>query len=188
MKADLCTWTKNGAKTLIPVLKRIDDVIPIEEVREKIAVDDSSVDSTVKILKEFNWKVYPNRSGFINGGTTEALRHVRSKFFVFVEQDVLLCRNWWDIIPKNMEDKTVAVSQGVEISTNRAERGIDKYNFKKIRQMPLEKGRDCGKPLEITFIVQKLLEIWASLKIQSPLRCFIGKLLPMALNRLRTLM
>ena len=90
MKVDLCTWTKNGSKTLIPVLKRIDRVIPAEEVGEKIAVDDSSVDSTVKILKEFNWKVYPNRRGFINGGTTEALSHVRSKFFVSVEQDVLL--------------------------------------------------------------------------------------------------
>jgi glycosyltransferase involved in cell wall biosynthesis len=147
MKVDLCTWTKNGAKTLIPVLKRIDDAIPAEEVGEKIAVDDSSVDSTVKILKEFNWQVYPNRSGFINGGTTEALRHVRSKFFVSVEQDVLLCRNWWDIVPKNMEDKTVAVAQGIEISTNRAERGIEKYNLKKIRQMPLEKRSTLWKTI-----------------------------------------
>jgi hypothetical protein len=138
MKVDLCTWTKNGSKTLVPVLKRIDSVIPREEVGAKIAVDDSSVDDTVKILKDFNWKVYPNRSGFINGGTAEALRHVRSKFFVSFEQDVLLGRNWWDIVPKNMDDETVAVAQGVEISTNKAERGIDKYHIKKLRKMPLE--------------------------------------------------
>lgn len=160
MKVDLCTWTKNGAKTLIPVLKRIDDVIPIEEIGEKIAVDDSSVDSTVKILKEFNWKVYPNHKGFINGGTMEALHRVRSKFFVSVEQDVLLCRNWWDIVPKNMDDKTVAVAQGVEISTNRAERGIDKYNIKRIKQMPLEKRamlwKTIGNNIYRSEIIRKL--------------------------------
>jgi hypothetical protein len=160
MKVDLCTWTKNGAKTLIPVLKRIDDVIPSEEVEQKIAVDDSSVDSTVKILKDFNWKVYPNRSGFINGGTTEALRHVRSKFFVSVEQDVLLGRNWWDIVPQNMDDETVAVAQGVEISTNRAERGIDKYHLKKLRKMPLEKRamlwKTIGNNIYRSEIIRKL--------------------------------
>jgi hypothetical protein len=37
VKVDLYTWTKNGAKTLIPVLKMIDRVIPIEEVEGKIA-------------------------------------------------------------------------------------------------------------------------------------------------------
>jgi hypothetical protein len=147
MKVDLCTWTKNGSKTLIPVLKRIDRVIPAEEVGEKIAVDDSSVDSTVKILKEFNWKVYPNRRGFINGGTTEALSHVRSKFFVSVEQDVLLCSNWWDIVPKHMVDKTVAVAQGVEISTNSAERGIEKLILKKVKQIPLEKRASLWKTI-----------------------------------------
>jgi len=138
MKVDLCTWTKNGAKMLIPVLERIEHVIPFEEVGEKIAVDDSSVDSTVKILKEFNWKVYPNRRGFINGGTKEALRHVKAEFFISVEQDVLLCTKWWDIVPKHMNDEIVAVAQGIEISTNRAERGFERLQLKKLRQTRLE--------------------------------------------------
>lgn len=147
MKVDLCTWTKNGAKTLIPVLERIDDVVPSEKLGEKIAVDDSSRDATVKILKDFNWKVYPNRSGFINGGTAEALHHVRSKFFISIEQDVLLARNWWNIVPKNMNDEKVAVAQGVEISTNRAERGIDQYHLKRLKQMPLEKRAELWKTI-----------------------------------------
>jgi hypothetical protein len=138
MKVDLCTWTKNGAKTLVPVLERIERVIPFEEVGEKIAVDDSSVDSTVKILKEFNWEVYPNREGFINGGTKEALRHVKAEFFVSVEQDVLLCPEWWDIVPKNMNDEAVAVAQGVEISTNRAEGALQKLAIEKLRRARLE--------------------------------------------------
>lgn len=81
MKIDLCTWTKNGEKTLPYVLKRIDEVIPHEEVNRKIAVDDSSTDNTKAILKGFNWVIYPNREGFICGGTREALRHVETDFF-----------------------------------------------------------------------------------------------------------
>jgi hypothetical protein len=138
MKVDLCTWTKNGAKTLIPVLKMIEYVIPREEVADKIAVDDSSIDNTVAILKEFNWKVYPNPKGFIYGGTAEAFSHVHAEFFVSVEQDVLLGSNWWEIVSKHMEDSTVAVAQGIEMSTNRAERGIQNLILKELRQVRLE--------------------------------------------------
>lgn len=147
MKVDLCTWTKNGAKTLIPVLKRIECVIPFEEVGEKIAVDDSSVDSTVKILKQFNWKVYPNYRGFINGGTKEALRHVKAEFFISVEQDVLLCTEWWDTVVKHMENEMVAVAQGIELSTNRAERGIEKLILKRLKQIPLEERSKTWKSI-----------------------------------------
>ena len=147
MKVDLCTWTKNGAKTLIPVLEMIEHVIPHEEVADKIAVDDSSIDNTVAILKEFNWKVYPNPRGFINGGTTEALSHVQAEFFVSVEQDVLLCSNWWDIVVKHMEDSTVAVAQGIEMSTNRAERGIEKLILKRLRQVRLEERSKTWKSI-----------------------------------------
>jgi hypothetical protein len=145
MKVDLCTWTKNGAKTLVPVLKMMDHVIPHEEVADKIAVDDSSIDDTVAILKEFNWKVYSNRRGFVNGGTAEALSHVKSEFFVSVEQDVLFCSNWWDIVARHMEDETVAVAQGIEMSTNRAERGIEKLMLKRIRQVGLEERSKTWK-------------------------------------------
>jgi hypothetical protein len=147
MKVDLCTWTKNGAKTLIPVLKTIEHVILREEVADKIAVDDSSIDNTVAILKEFNWKVYPNRKGFINGGTTEAFSHVQSEFFVSVEQDVLLGGNWWNIVSKHMEDSAVAVAQGIEMSTNRAERGIQNLVLKGLRQVRLEERSKAWKSI-----------------------------------------
>lgn len=127
MKVDVCIWTKNGEKTLPAVLNRIDQVIP--NIGRKIAVDDGSIDNTLNILRRFGWKVYPNTEGFINGGTKEALRHVRSKWFISVEQDVLLSPNWWHIISKYLSDKNVAVAQGIERSTCRAEYAFEKLSL-----------------------------------------------------------
>lgn len=52
---------KNGEKFLPKVLKRIDEVIPIEFVSERIMVDDHSKDNTEKVAKDFGWMVYRNR-------------------------------------------------------------------------------------------------------------------------------
>jgi len=138
MKVDLCMWAKNGALFLPHVLKRIDEVIPGECVNQKIFVDDSSVDDSVRIAKCFNWDVYPNHEGWISGGTKEALSHVETEFFVSIEQDVLLAKNWWPTILKYMEDKKVAVAQGIRFSTNAAYRAFEKYNLKKVNELSFE--------------------------------------------------
>jgi len=160
MKVDLCTWTKNGAKTLLPVLERVEEVIPHEEVGKKIAADDSSTDNTVEILKEFNWEVYPNYEGFINGGTNEALKHVETEFFISIEQDVLLSPKWWDVIPGHMKDERVAVAQGIELSTNKAERALQKLKVKRLRQIPFEERSkmwfSIGNNIYRTGIIKKL--------------------------------
>ncbi len=114
-KVDLVMWTKNGAKTLPLVLRRIDEVIPRENVGHKILIDDRSTDSSVEIAQEFNWTVYQNPAGGVASGANEALRHVDSDFFVSVEQDVILSRKWWETIPKHMENPLVGCAQGVRI-------------------------------------------------------------------------
>lgn len=160
MKVDLCTWTKNGTKTLLPVLKRVEEVIPHGEVRKKIAVDDSSTDNTVEILKEFNWEVYPNYEGFINGGTNEALKHVKTEFFISIEQDVLLSHKWWNVIPDYMKDEKVAVAQGIELSTNKAERALEKLKVKRLNRIPFEERSkmwsSIGNNIYRTNIIKKL--------------------------------
>jgi glycosyltransferase involved in cell wall biosynthesis len=121
-------WAKNGSRTLPMVLRRIDRVIPEECVSQKILVDDRSTDNTVQIAKSFGWDVYENKSGYVSGGTNEALRHVRSEFFVGVEQDLLLSKEWWDTIPKHMEDPRVAVAQGIRLPTNKILRVLDEFS------------------------------------------------------------
>lgn len=128
MLVDVCMWAKNGERFLPIVLKRIDDVIG-RDINQKIFVDDSSTDRSVEIAKSFGWKVYPNIKGYINGGTNEALKHVTTDFFVSFEQDVLLNRNWWNIIQKYMKQKDVAVAQGIRISTNPIYGTTEKYTI-----------------------------------------------------------
>lgn len=133
MLVDVCVWAKNGERFLPIVLKRIDDVIG-RDINQKIFVDDSSTDRSVEIAESFGWTVYPNREGWICGGKKEALRHVETEFFVSVEQDLLLARNWWATIQKYMEDKNVAVAQGIRFSTNPIFHASEEYAFKNINR------------------------------------------------------
>jgi glycosyltransferase involved in cell wall biosynthesis len=50
-KVDLVMWAKNGENVLPTVLKRIDEVIPQENICYKILVDDHSTDRTTEINK-----------------------------------------------------------------------------------------------------------------------------------------
>jgi len=119
-KVDLVMWTKNGEAYLPRVLKQISKVIPNENVCHRIMVDDHSSDHTVDVAREFNWDVYPNPSGGVSSGANEALRHVDCDFFVSVEQDIILSRNWWNEIPKHMADPLIACAQGVRVPTHPA--------------------------------------------------------------------
>jgi glycosyltransferase involved in cell wall biosynthesis len=48
-EVDLVIWTKNSSATLAMVLKRLEKVVPQKFVRNKIIVDDHSVDNTIEI-------------------------------------------------------------------------------------------------------------------------------------------
>ena len=126
-KVDLVMWAKNGERFLPFVLKRICQVIPDESVNQKIFVDDHSTDRSREIAREFNWIVYPNLKGGIPNGANEALRHVTSEFFVSIEQDLILARDWWERIPPYMADSKVAVAQGLRFSTNPTLRKFEEY-------------------------------------------------------------
>jgi glycosyltransferase involved in cell wall biosynthesis len=120
-------WAKNGERFLPLVLNQIDQVIPYKSINHKIFVDDHSTDRTREIAHEFNWTVYHNPKSGIPSGANEALRHVESEFFVSIEQDVILAKNWWERIPPYMDDSKVAVAQGLRISTNPTLRKLEEY-------------------------------------------------------------
>src|SRR3972149_1512678 len=110
-KVDVVMWTKNGEFFLPTVLQRIDEGIPSESVSNKIMIDDHSTDGTAKIATSHNWKVYPNPEGGVSSGANEALRRVRSRRFISVEQDLVLAKDWWEKIPSMLEGgKVVAAS------------------------------------------------------------------------------
>ena len=115
MKVDLCLWTKNGAKTLDCVLKRINKVIPEKAVNQKFIVDDWSTDKTRDIALENGWGCWLNRGHGISDGANTALKHVETEFFCSFEQDLLLATNWWIHISKQIEGDNVAAAEGIRI-------------------------------------------------------------------------
>lgn len=116
-QVDLVMWTKNGAKTLPLVLRRINKVIPEKAVGKRLIVDDKSTDETREIAKSFGWHVVFNEGEGISDGANTALKHVTSECFVSFEQDLLLATEWWEKIPLSLSSPKVAVASGVRLSS-----------------------------------------------------------------------
>ncbi len=115
-RVDLVMWTKNGARTLPAVLKRINEVVPQEFVNKKIVVDDASSDGTHNIASSFGWQVIPNKGHGISDGANTALKEVTSDFFISFEQDLFLAADWWQKIPPLFENPNVAVASGMRFA------------------------------------------------------------------------
>jgi glycosyltransferase involved in cell wall biosynthesis len=115
-KVDVVIWAKNGSKTLPIVLKRVEEVIPARYVRNYILSDDYSSDDTREIAKSFGWQVVMNKGRGISDNANTALDHVESDYFVSLEQDLLLAKDWWQRIPPLLfSDSKVAVASGVRV-------------------------------------------------------------------------
>lgn len=128
LKVDVAMWAKNGERTLPSVLKRIDEVIPTENINRRLFIDDKSIDQSRQIAKDFNWEIHDNKSGFICGGANTALSLVETEFFVSIEQDLYLNKHWWDRIPKLIQKRKDAITaQGVRVILNRGLSGISKW-------------------------------------------------------------
>lgn len=153
-------WTHNGAATLPAVLKRINQVIPLEAINKKIISDDHSADNTRQIAETYGWTVVFNKGKGISDNANNALKNVDAEFFVSFEQDLLLSRNWWHRVPRILADPKVAVASGLRFADK--PRGVNKlqmYVAKKYRgQAQLDswlRGREMaaftlGKTLDNT--------------------------------------
>lgn len=108
-------WTKNGEKTLPYVLKRINTVIPASAINRKIAIDDNSADATRALLEFFGWQVVTNEKGGIANAANQALQLVETPVFFSFEQDVILAKNWFDVIPRRLGGD-VKIASGVRFA------------------------------------------------------------------------
>jgi glycosyltransferase involved in cell wall biosynthesis len=148
-KVDLVMWTKNGAQTLQPVLKRINQVIPAEAVNQRLIVDDQSTDNTPELALSSGWRVVPNEGKGISDGANTALRHVETEHFVSFEQDLLLAQDWWRKIPPCLSDPKVAVASGIRF--NRYPEVV-----KRIQEYTAEGYRSADKPSHFLPYVKSL--------------------------------
>ena len=125
-------WVKDGAWVLPKTLRRIEQVLPINLVHRKIAVDDRSSDVSVKLLKSFGWEIHTNPETGISNGANLALSLVDCPYFMSVEQDLLLNKNWWSQVPYLLTDPEIGAASGVRFSDKpRAAHDLEKYVYRK---------------------------------------------------------
>jgi len=157
-KVDLVMWTKNGGNTLSAVLKRINQVIPPEIVHKRLIVDDKSTDSTREIAKSFGWAVISNEGSGISDGANTALKNVESEYFVSFEQDLLLARDWWQKIPKYLENQKIAIVSGVRIPDSPSSiRKIEEYTLERYQKSKDLQAFLYGKTLDNTIYRTKVI-------------------------------
>ena len=131
-QVDVVLLTKNSAHILSKCLTSIYENVPLKNL---IVIDGFSTDGTLQILDDFN-KAHGNIALFQVDGSrakarTEGIRHVSTEWFLFVDSDVVLCKDWFekaqadltsgvaavwglnvDVIP-NVTDKRVLLLQGI---------------------------------------------------------------------------
>jgi glycosyltransferase involved in cell wall biosynthesis len=150
-KVDLVMWTKNGEASLQKVLERINHVIPEAKVNQRIIVDDSSSDGTVKIAKSLGWMVIPNEGSGISAGANTAFNHVQTAFFCSFEQDLLLSFDWWNKIVASFSDSKVAVASGFRLPSGPSYLvKLQEYSMNKYRRELTKPSFLYGKNLDNT--------------------------------------
>ncbi len=158
-KVDIVMWARNGEAFLPKVLKRIDEVIPSELVANKIMIDDNSTDATARIALSRGWKVYLNPTGGVSSGAIEALHHVHSSRFISVEQDLVLDEDWWEKVPRLLEEDKVVAASGVRLPDKPASiRLISEYtNEKNASETRKAPGFRYGKTIDNTIYKTEML-------------------------------
>jgi glycosyltransferase involved in cell wall biosynthesis len=112
---DVILLTKNSDRMLRECLASVYENVPVEQL---IVVDAFSTDNTLKILGEFNAE-YENVKIITQAGTRGAarergIREVGTGWFVFVDSDVVLCKDWFRKARRLVNGKVGAV-WGVDI-------------------------------------------------------------------------
>jgi glycosyltransferase involved in cell wall biosynthesis len=112
---DVVLLTKNSEKVLEKCLESVYQNVPVGQL---IVVDGYSIDRTLDILRQFNEK-YHNVKVVYDSGTRATARqkgieNVETEWFMFVDSDVILCRNWYRKAIKHI-GKNVGAVWGIEV-------------------------------------------------------------------------
>lgn len=96
MQVDVVLLTKNSEHLLCKCLTSIYQNVPVKNL---IVIDGFSTDRTLDILEKFNRKfsnvLLVQMEGSRARARTEGIRRVSTDWFMFVDSDVLLCKDWF---------------------------------------------------------------------------------------------
>lgn len=109
-RIDVVLLTRNSEPTLERCLDSIFENVP---VRSLIVVDGFSTDGTLEILQRYH-KKYHNIGVVFDGGTRATGRQkgidlVKTDWFMFVDSDVILCKDWFKRAEKLITPKVGAI-------------------------------------------------------------------------------
>jgi glycosyltransferase involved in cell wall biosynthesis len=112
---DVVLLTKNSQRVLEKCVESIYQNVPVGQL---IVVDGYSEDKTLKILNQFNEK-YHNLKIVFDRGTRATARQkgisqVGTDWFMFVDSDVVLCKDWYKKAQKYVLEDVGAV-WGIEV-------------------------------------------------------------------------
>jgi len=112
---DVVLLTKNSERVLTKCLDSLYQNVPVHRL---IVVDGYSTDNTLTIVQEFQQKHY-NVTVIFDNGTRASARQkgimaVKTEWFMFLDSDVLLCRDWFQKATKNVASHVGAV-WGIEV-------------------------------------------------------------------------
>ena len=112
---DVVLLTKNSEKVLEKCLESVYQNVPVNQL---IVVDGYSTDGTLEILDDFNSK-YHNVTVTFDKGTRatareKGIRQVKTDWFMFVDSDVVVCKNWYEKALKHA-DETAGAVWGIEV-------------------------------------------------------------------------
>lgn len=121
---DVIILTKNSDYILEDCLNSIYDNVPVNNL---IAVDGSSTDNTLNILDEFKRKHGNVEIVFDNGTRATArqagINQVETEWFMFVDSDVVLCKDWFNKASKHMDEDVGAIwGMNIDIIENLSSR------------------------------------------------------------------
>ena len=121
---DVVLITLNSERKLQECLTSVYQNVPVNQL---IAVDGGSTDRTLEILSQFNSK-YGNVKVIPDKGTRATARqkgieNVKADWFIFVDSDVVLCKNWFQKAKENVQSDVGAV-WGIEVWSTIRNSGI----------------------------------------------------------------
>ncbi len=155
MQVDVVMLTKNSQHLLSRCLASVYRNVPMKNL---IVIDGYSTDRTKEILEQFNRK-YGNVMLFQMEGSrakarTEGIRKVTTEWFLFVDSDVLLCRDWFKKAQRDLADGVGAV-WGLNIDL------LPNIKNKRILKMQSVVAKQCFKlrgGMHDTLILHKAVE------------------------------
>jgi len=112
---DVVLLTKNSERVLVRCLDSLYQNVPVHRL---IVVDGYSTDDTLTIVETYNQK-HHNVDIIFDCGTRASARQkgimaVQTEWFMFIDSDVVLCRDWFQKAVKNI-DLHVGAVWGTEV-------------------------------------------------------------------------